>query len=72
MLGLCFVDEKRENERDMEFSGMNTQDYIIKKYEDVIAEYIAQKDFDNVVDVIDRLAEFYLSCTCPCEKQEWE
>ena len=51
---------------------MNTQDYIIKKYEGVIAQYIEQKDFDNVVDVIDRLAEFYLCCNCPAEEEDWK
>ena len=51
---------------------MNTQDYVIKKYEDIINQYLSGKDYTAAMDAVDRLAEFYLACTCPCEQKEWE
>ena len=52
---------------------MNTHDYIVKKYSDIIDQHLADEDYAEASDAVDRLAEFYCACQIePSEKEDWQ
>ena len=47
--------------------------YIINCYKTVIDEYITDKNYEDALEAIDHLAEFYIQSTMEAvEKKDWE
>ena len=52
---------------------MDIEPYIIEKHVAIVNAYMADKDFDNALEALGRLAEFYLGCLPePSEDDRWK
>ena len=51
---------------------MQLDQYITNKYVTVVDCLMEKGEIMEAVDVIDRLAEFYLCCNCPAEEEDWK
>ena len=52
---------------------MNIEPYIIDKHRVIIEKYLDAKDYDNALEALGRLAEFYLGCMpVAAEDEKWK
>ena len=52
---------------------MQIDNYIINKYKTVIDGYIDTKNYEDALEAIDHLAEFFVQSTMEVvEKKDWE
>ena len=51
---------------------MDIEPYIIEKHVAIVNAYMSEKDFDNALEALGRLAEFYLSLLPEPADDQWK
>jgi hypothetical protein len=51
---------------------MDIEPYIIEKHVAIINAYMSDSDYDNALEALGRLAEFYLGCMPESTEEKWK